>query len=47
MANIVAGAIVIGFAVGEPRVTWPVLLGGITLWAGALLFAVTIVEEKS
>jgi hypothetical protein len=47
MANIVAGAIVIGFAVGEPRVTWPVLLACITLWAGALLFAVMIVEEKS
>jgi hypothetical protein len=47
MANIVAGAIVIGFAVGEPRVTWPVLLAGIALWAGALLFAVMILEEKS
>jgi hypothetical protein len=36
MANIVAGAIVLG-AVGEPRVTWPVLAGGIAFWAGALL----------
>jgi hypothetical protein len=47
MANIVAGAIVLGFAIGEPRVTWPVLAGGIAFWAGALLFAVMIAEEKS
>jgi hypothetical protein len=47
MANIVAGAIVLGFAIGEPRVTWPVLAGGITFWASALLFAVMIAEEKS
>jgi len=47
MANIVAGAIVIGFAVGEPRVTWPVLVGGVAFWAGALLLAVMIVKEKS
>lgn len=45
MANIVAGAVVIGFLVGEPRVSWPVFVAGVAFWVGALLLAVMIVEE--
>jgi hypothetical protein len=47
MANIVAGAIVIGFAVGEPRLSWPVFIGGIAFWAAAIMFVLAIAENKS
>ena len=47
MANIVAGAIVIGFAVGEPRLSWPVFIGGVTFWVGALIFVLAIAENQS
>ena len=46
MANIVAGAIVIGFAVGEPRLSWPVFAGAVAFWAGALVFVLAIAEGK-
>ena len=45
MANIVAGAIVIGFAIGDPEAPWPALVIGIAIWAGALIFAVSVAEE--
>ena len=44
MANIVAGAIVIGFSLGEPRVSWLVLLAAGAVWAGVLVFALIIAE---
>ena len=46
MANIVAGAIVIGFAIGDPRASWPLLMTGLGLWAGALVFVLSIAEDK-
>ena len=46
MANIVAGAIVIGFLIGEPRVSWPVFTAGVAFWVAALLLAIMIVEDK-
>jgi hypothetical protein len=47
MANIVAGAIVIGFAIGDPRASWPLLMAGLGFWAGALLFVLFIAEDRS
>lgn len=46
MANLVTAAIVIGFALGEPRASWPVLLAAIALWGGALIFAIIIAGDK-
>ena len=46
MANIVAGAIVIAFSIGETRVSWQLLSVGIAFWAAALAFAVIIAEHK-
>lgn len=46
MASIVAGAIVIGFAIGDPRASWPLLMAGLGLWAGALVFVLSIAEDK-
>ena len=45
MANIVAGAIVIGFSLGEPRVSWLVLLAAGAVWGGVLVFALVIAED--
>ena len=47
MANIVAGAIVIGFAIGDPRASWPLLMAGLGFWAGALLLVLSIAEDRS
>jgi hypothetical protein len=47
MANLITGAIVIGFSLGEPRASWPVLVAAAALWAGALIFAVIIAEDRS
>ncbi len=46
VVNIIAGAIVIGFFVGEPRFSSAVLVAGIAFWAAALAFAVIIAEHK-
>lgn len=46
MANIVAGAIVIGFAIGDPGASWPLLMAGLGFWAGALLFVLFIAEDE-
>ena len=46
MANIVAGAIVIGFAIGDPRASWPVLMAGLAFWGAALLFVLLIAEDR-
>jgi len=45
--NLITGAIVIGFALGEPRASWPVLVAAIMAWAGALIFALIIAEDKA
>jgi len=46
IANIVAGAAVIGFAFGEPEAPWPVVIAAIAMWAGALVFALVVAEDK-
>ncbi len=46
IANIIAGAIVIAFAIGQARVSWQLLVAGMAFWAAALAFAVTIAERK-
>ena len=44
--NIVAGAVVIGFFLGDPRASGTLLVAGIAVWAAALAFAVKIAEHK-
>lgn len=46
IANIVAGAAVIGFAFGEPDASWPVVIAAAAMWAGALVFALVIAEDN-
>jgi hypothetical protein len=45
-ANIVAGALVIGFFLGEPRASWTLLAAGIAVWGAALAFAVMMTEHQ-
>jgi hypothetical protein len=47
LANLVAAAIVIGFALGESNVSWLALTAARGLWAGVLGFALWIAEDKS
>ena len=47
LANIVAGAIVIGFAVGESRFSWPTFTAAIAFWVGALMFVLAIAQDES
>ena len=47
VANIIAGALVIGFFFGEPRASWPLLTAGLTIWLVVLGFALAIAEDKS
>ena len=44
--NIITGAMVVGFFVGEPRFSSPLLVAGLAFWAAALAFAVIIAEHK-
>ena len=46
LVNIITGAMVIGFFVGEPRFSSGLLIAGIVFWGAALAFAVTIAEHK-
>ena len=47
VANLITAAIVIGFAIGQPTVSWSVLITTLALWIAALLFAVGIAEGGS
>ena len=46
IANIIAGAVVIGFAFGEPAISWPAVVTAVAIWAGVLAFALAVVEGK-
>lgn len=46
VVNLVTGAIVIGFFVGEPKASWTVLAGAIALWIATVVFALIIAENK-
>lgn len=47
MANLVAAAIVVGFAIGEPAASTSLLAVAIVFWVGALLGAVMISRGTS
>jgi hypothetical protein len=46
IANVVAGAVVIGFMFGEPAISWPVVVTAVATWAGVLVFALAVAEDK-
>lgn len=46
VTNLVTAAIVIGFAIGESRASWPVVGVTLALWAGFLTAAVIIARGK-
>lgn len=46
-ANLVAGAIVIGFFIGEPRASVRLLVAGIALWTTALVIAIIVLEKDA
>lgn len=45
-ANLVAGAVGIAFALGEPGASWPVVIIATAMWAGALIFALVIADDQ-
>ena len=45
--NLVTGAVVIGFLVGEPSVSRAVLAGVFAAWGLMILFAVVVAEDQS
>ncbi len=47
IANIVAGAVAIGFAFGEPEASWPVVIAAVAMWTGAIVFALALAEDKA
>jgi len=46
IANLVAGAVIIGFVLGEPAASWPVVIGSFAVWAGVIVFALVIAGDK-
>jgi hypothetical protein len=47
VANLIAAAIFIGFALGESNVSWLAVTAAMALWAGVLGFALWIAEDRS
>ncbi|MBI4887997.1 MAG: hypothetical protein HY824_12960 [Acidobacteria bacterium] len=47
VTNIIAGALVIGFLVGEPRAPGTLLLAVLALWGAVLVFALMIAEDRT
>lgn len=46
MANLVTAALVIGFVVGEPATSWPLVAAASAAWTGVLLVAVLMSGNK-
>jgi hypothetical protein len=46
IANLVAAAVIIGFVLGEPAASWPVVIGSFAVWAGVIVFALVIAGDK-
>ena len=46
VANLITAAIVIGYALGESDVSWPVVIAALAFWAALLGFALWIAEDK-
>ena len=46
IANIVTGAVVIGFTFSERAISWPILLSALAAWAVAIIFALVVAENK-
>ncbi len=47
IANLITAAVVIGFVIGGPAASGPLVLGAIAVWLALLVFAVWIEEEHS